>query len=136
MKRTRRDGCFFRNGWWWIDYVDAGGKRHRRKAALTHEVAKLMYKDTVTAIKKGALLGLIETNMSVRDFVTNVWLPHVIGRLDPTWAKNIRVTLDSQVLPRFGDTKSPGGSENRSTPGPSPGWRRWRPARLTKSCGF
>ncbi len=29
----KRDGVFKRNGWWWIDYEDADGKRHRQKAA-------------------------------------------------------------------------------------------------------
>ena len=32
-KGGTRDGLFQRNGWWWLDYYDAEGKRHRQKAA-------------------------------------------------------------------------------------------------------
>src|SRR5258708_1034663 len=49
-KRGRRDGLFQRNGWWWIDYYDAEGKRHRKKAAPDYQTAKLRYRNTMTAI--------------------------------------------------------------------------------------
>ncbi len=32
-KGSTRDGLFQRRGWWWLDYYDAEGKRHRKKAA-------------------------------------------------------------------------------------------------------
>ena len=32
-RKSKRDGTFKKNGWWWINYSDAGGKRHRRKVA-------------------------------------------------------------------------------------------------------
>jgi hypothetical protein len=32
-EKGTRDGLFQRRGWWWLDYHDADGKRHRKKAA-------------------------------------------------------------------------------------------------------
>ncbi len=43
-KGGKRDGLFQRNGWWWLDYYDAEGKRHRQKAAPDYETAKKLYR--------------------------------------------------------------------------------------------
>jgi hypothetical protein len=53
----RRDGVFERNGWWWVDFVDADGKRRRKKAAPTYELAKLVYRDTMAAMARGEITG-------------------------------------------------------------------------------
>ena len=37
----KRDGLFKKRGSWWIDYRDANGRRHRKRAAPSYEVAKL-----------------------------------------------------------------------------------------------
>ena len=41
-----RDGLFQRRGWWWIDYNDADGRRHRKKAAPDYQTARIIYRDT------------------------------------------------------------------------------------------
>lgn len=50
-------GLFKRNGYWWIDYYDGDGKRHRKKAAPDFQTAKLILRNTQTAIAKGARKG-------------------------------------------------------------------------------
>jgi hypothetical protein len=97
---SRRDGVFKRNGWWWIDFHDADGKRHREKAAPSYEVAKLVYRDKMNAIAKGEVLGVSEESMRLGDFANKVWWPKL--RLAPEWAVRVRGMLDSAILPRFG----------------------------------
>jgi integrase len=98
----RRDGVFKKNGAWWIDYEDADGKRHRKKAAPTYELAKLIYRDTVTAIAKGEVLGVREEGIRVREFIERVWFPEVRARLNPDWLLRVRGALDTTLLPMFG----------------------------------
>jgi len=78
---SRRDGVFKKNGWWWIDYADADGKRHRQKAAPSHEVAKLVYRDKMIAIAKGEVTGVREEGMRLRDFVDKRYWPTVGPKL-------------------------------------------------------
>jgi integrase len=99
----RRDGVFKRNRAWWIDFADADGKRHRKKAAPTYELAKLIYRDTVTAIAKGEVLGVREEGMRVREFVERIWLPETRTRLNPDWMVRVTGALDAVLLPTFGD---------------------------------
>jgi integrase len=100
----RRDGVFKRNGFWWIDYVGADGKRHRKKAAPTYELAKLIHRDTVAAIAKGEVLGVREEGMLLRDFVKDKYWPAIAPTLSPGEQTRARVTLDTHLLPRFGGT--------------------------------
>ncbi|MGH8695718.1 MAG: tyrosine-type recombinase/integrase [Burkholderiales bacterium] len=102
---SRRDGVFKRNGWWWIDYHDADGRRHREKAAPSYEVAKLVYRDKMNAIAKGEVLGVREEGMLLRDFAPKVWWPRVGPRLAPDWSARVRGILDGALLPRFGGVK-------------------------------
>jgi integrase len=105
-RRARtRDGLFQRNGWWWIDYRDADGRRHREKAAPSYEVAKLIYRDRMNRIAKGEVLGIRDEGMPLRDFALKVWWPKVAPRLAPPWARRVRDTLDRLLLPRFGAVK-------------------------------
>ena len=98
----RRDGVFKKNGAWWIDYQDADGKRRRKKAAPSYELAKLIYRDTVTAIAKGEVLGVREEGIRVREFIERVWFPEVQARLNPDWLLRVRGALDTTLLPTFG----------------------------------
>ena len=104
-KHHSRDGLFQRNGWWWLDFTDADGKRHRKKAAPDYETAKKKYRALMTSIARGELLGVREEGMLVRDFANKVWWPRVTPRLAPSWAVRVRGMLDGVVLPRFGATK-------------------------------
>ncbi len=103
----RRDGVFKRNRAWWIDYTDAEGRRHRKKAAPTYELAKLIYRDTVAAIAKGEVLGLRDEGTPFRAFVEQRYWPTVAS----TWSRGeqvrARAILDTQVLPRFGNLRLP-----------------------------
>jgi integrase len=98
----RRDGLFKKTGFWWIDYHDADGKRHRKKAAPSYEVAKLIYRDTMNAIAKGEVLGTREEGIRVRDFVTRKYWPTVKPTLSRWEQQRAQSILDTQILPRFG----------------------------------
>lgn len=100
-----RDGLFQRNGWWWIDYYDADGKRHRKKAAPDYTTAKIIYRDTMTAIAKGEVLGVREEGIRLRDFIERKYWPAVKPTIAPAWAERSRGILDQQILPTFGDSR-------------------------------
>jgi integrase len=98
-------GLFKRNGWWWIDYYDAEGRRHRKKASPDHQTAKLILRDTQTAIAKGEVLGVREEGLRLKDFVEKHYWPTVGPTLSPVEHRNRRHRLDTRILPRFGDAR-------------------------------
>jgi integrase len=98
-----RDGLFQRRGWWWIDYYDAEGRRHRRKAAPDYNTAKTIYRDTMTKIAKGEVTGIREEGVTLRAFVDTRYWAAVKPTVSPSWAIRTRGILDTQLLPRFGD---------------------------------
>jgi hypothetical protein len=104
-KLGSRDGLFQRNGWWWIDYADADGKRHRRKAAPDYHTARMVYRDTVAKIARGEVLGVREEGIRVCEFVDRKYWPTVAVTLAPEWAARSRELLDRTLLPCFGATK-------------------------------
>jgi integrase len=103
----RRDGVFKKNGWWWIDYEDADGKRHRQKAAPSYEAAKLVYRAKMTAIARGDVTGVREEGVRFADFVNKRYWPAVESTLAPSWAARSRETLD-RLIDVFGATKLAG----------------------------
>jgi integrase len=106
-KRSKRsrDGLFRRNGWWWLDYYDADGRRHRKKAAPDYQTAKIMYRDTMTAIAKGEVLGVREEGLRLKEFAEHRYWPTVKITLSPAEQARSRIILDRQLLPRFGSVK-------------------------------
>jgi integrase len=104
-KRRGRDGLFQRNGWWWIDYTGADGKRHRKKAAPDYQTARLVYRDTVAKIARGEVLGVREEGIKLSDFVKRKYWPTVKPTLSVWEQRRARAILDTQLLPHFGGTK-------------------------------
>lgn len=106
-KRTggQRDGLFQKNGWWWLDYYDAEGKRHRKKAAPDYQTARLILRDTQTAIVKGEVLGVREEGIRLREFVERIYWPTVSRTIDPLWAELSWGIIRRSILPRFGGMK-------------------------------
>jgi hypothetical protein len=100
-----RDGLFKRNGWWWLDYYDGEGKRHRKKAAPDYQTAQLMYRNTRTAIAKGEVLGVREEGLRFKTFVEKRYWPTVKANLSAWEQVRARSILDTQLLPNFGDLK-------------------------------
>ena len=102
----RRDGLFQKNAWWWIDFVGADGKRHRRKAAPDYATARLVYRDLMGSIARGDVLGTREEGMVFSTFAERVWWPRVEPRLAPVWAERVKCwILDAVLMPVFGTTK-------------------------------
>src|SRR5688572_31413490 len=104
-KHGTRDGLFQKKGFWWIDYYDQDGKRHRRKAAPDYKTATIIYRDTMTSIAKGEVLGVREEGTRLHDFIDKRYWPAVAPTLAPAWAERSRGILDSSILPVFGDTR-------------------------------
>jgi integrase len=102
----RRDGLFQKNGWWWVDYYDSTGRRHRKKAAPDYNTARLIYRDLMGSIARGNVLGTREEGMTFSTFAERVWWPRVEPRLAPVWAERVKTwILDAVLLPVFGSTK-------------------------------
>ena len=101
---NRRDGVFKRNGWWWIDYRDADGKRHRERAAPSYEIAKMKYRDKMNAIAKGEITGIRAAGIHLRDFAERKYWLTVKSMLSEWEQQRARSILDNQILPRFGGT--------------------------------
>lgn len=101
----RRDGLFQRNGWWWLDYYDAEGRRHRKKAAPDYQTARMLYRETMTAIAKGEVLGIREEGIRLGDFIERRYWPTVKATLSLDEMKRARIILDKQILPTFGGVK-------------------------------
>ena len=80
-KGGKRDGLFQRNGWWWLDYYDAEGKRHRQKAAPDYDTAKKLYREKMTSIAKGEFLNVKEEGISLKWFAEDKYLPTIKGSL-------------------------------------------------------
>jgi integrase len=104
-KGGKRDGLFQRNGWWWLDYYDAEGKRHRQKAAPDYETGKKLYREKMTGIARGEFLGIREEGISFKRFVEEKYWPTVEGTLSGHEARRSRSILDQHLLPRFGGYK-------------------------------
>ena len=104
-KRKGRDGLFQRHGWWWIDYSDADGKRHRKKTALDYQTARLIYRDTVAKVARGEVLGVREEGIRLKDFIDRKYWPAVKPTLSVWEQQRARSIFDAQILPRFGGTK-------------------------------
>jgi integrase len=111
MKTTRRggrrDGLFLKRDHWWLDYVDADGRRHREKAAPSYEVAKLMLRDKRNAIAKGEVLGVREEGLLLRDFADKHYWTAAKAKLAPTWAVRSRGILDT-LIATFGGRRLSG----------------------------
>ncbi len=104
-KLGSRDGLFQRRGWWWIDYHDADGRRHRKKAAPDYQTARIIYRDTMTAIAKGEVLGVRGEGLRLKDFVEQKYWPTVKASVSAAEQVRARSILDTQILPRFGAVK-------------------------------
>lgn len=105
LKAPKRDGLFQRNGWWWLDYYDAEGKRHRQKAAPDYDTAKKMYREKMTGIAKGDFLGIQEEGIFLRKFIEEKYWPTIKGSLSFFEERRSRSIFDQHILPRFGDFK-------------------------------
>ena len=99
---SRRDGLFKKNGAWWIDYEDVDGKRRREKAAPSYEVAKIVHRDRMNQVALGKVTGLRAEGMRVKDFVTKIWRPAAMVRLEAYWMTHVDGILDRVILPVFG----------------------------------
>ncbi len=63
-------GVFKRNGFYWIDYYDANGKRHRKKVSPSKVVAETVLRDTQVKVSKGEYLGILEERKTTfKEFV-------------------------------------------------------------------
>ena len=100
-----RDGLFQRRGWWWIDYHDADGRRHRKKAAPDYQTARIIYRDTMTAIAKGEVLGVRGEGLRLKDFVEQKYWPTVKASVSAGEQVRARSILDTQILPYFDGVK-------------------------------
>ena len=104
-KGGKRDGLFQRNGWWWLDYYDAEGRRHRQKAAPDYDTAKKVYREKMTGIARGEFLGVRQEGITLKRFVEEKYWPTIKGTLSVHEERRSRSILNLHILPRFGGCK-------------------------------
>jgi hypothetical protein len=104
-KLGTRDGLFQRNGWRWLDFTYADGRRHRKKAAPEYETAKKKYRAMMTALAQGEVPGVREEGLVLKDFVERRYWPAVCRTLAPTWAERSKSMLGGLIRTRFGNLK-------------------------------
>ncbi len=106
-KGGTRDGLFQRRGWWWLDYYDAEGRRHRKKAAPDYQTAKGLYRVTMSKIAKGELTGVREEGLTFKEYAERRYWPKVKPTLAPAWADRSAAILAALVV-RFGGMRLSG----------------------------
>ncbi len=101
----RRDGLFKRHGWWWIDYHDGQGKRHRKRAAPDYQTAASST-GTPWRPSRGVRCSVSARRVSrVSAFIETRYWPTVKPNLSVWEQLRARSILDTQILPQFGDLK-------------------------------
>ncbi|MFO0706713.1 MAG: site-specific integrase [Nitrospira sp.] len=95
-------GVFTKNGWYWIDYRDAEGRRHRQKASLEHQIAKRMLRDKLGSIARGEITGIREEGMLLKDFIEKRYWPTVKESLSKFELKRARCIIDLHITPQLG----------------------------------
>ena len=99
-------GVFTKNGWYWIDFRDAEGRRHRQKASLEHNVAKRMLRDKLGSIARGEITGIREEGMLLKDFIEKKYWPTTKENLSESEQRRARWTIDLQLIPRLGGLRA------------------------------
>ncbi len=95
-------GVFIKNGWYWIDYRDAEGRRHREKASLEHRIAKQKLRDKLGSIARGDITGIREEGMLLKDFIEKKYWPTIKESLSLHEQRRARHTIDLHLVPSLG----------------------------------
>lgn len=95
-------GVFTKNGWYWIDYRDAEGRRHRQKASLEHQIAKRMLRDKLGSIARGEITGIREEGMLLKEFIEKRYWPTIKESLSKFELKRARCIIDLHINPQLG----------------------------------
>lgn len=92
---------FGRDGAWWIDFKDAQGVRHRKKAGPTKRVAKEVLNGILGNVARRQHLGVIEDSpISFADFA-ELWWRRIAHTLSPRTQERWRGILDKHLKPAF-----------------------------------
>lgn len=95
-------GVFKKNGWWWIDYYDAEGRRHREKASLENRIAKNKLKEKLGSIARGDITGIREEGMLLKDFIEKKYWPTIKDTLSEHEQTRTRCIIDQHISPQLG----------------------------------
>ncbi|MEQ1655193.1 MAG: hypothetical protein ABL960_05790, partial [Nitrospira sp.] len=95
-------GVFTKNGWYWIDFRDAEGRRHRQKASLEHQIAKRMLRDKLGSIARGEITGIREEGMLLKDFIEKKYWPTIKESLSEFEQRRTRCIIDLHLTPQLG----------------------------------
>lgn len=95
-------GVFIKNGWYWIDFRDAEGRRHRQRASPEHHIAKRMLRAKLGSIATGEISGIREEGMLLKDFIDKKYWPTIKDSLSESEQRRARWTIDVQLIPHLG----------------------------------
>jgi integrase len=92
---------FKRGRWWWIDYNDALGRRHRRKVGPDKRIATEALNATLTKVARKEWVGVVEDSaISFADF-SEMWNKRVLPALRASTARRWRGILENHLKPTF-----------------------------------
>lgn len=92
---------FQRNGFWWVDYNDAQGIRHRKKIGTDKRIAKEVLNDIMGKVARRVHLGVIEeSKISFSDF-TKIWKERILPGLAPKTKERWEGIIDNHLKPAF-----------------------------------
>jgi integrase len=95
---------FNRDGAWWIDFVDADGRRRRNKIGPNKRVAKDVLNDKLSKVARRVHLGVIDDSaISFKDFAA-LWLERITPQLQPRTVERWTSIIDQHLKPAFPGT--------------------------------
>jgi integrase len=90
---------FNHKGAWWVDYLDANGKRHRRKIGPDKRVAREALNATLTKVARREWVGVVEDSKISFEAFSKLWTGRVLPTLRPGTAVRWNGILQNHLLP-------------------------------------
>jgi integrase len=96
---------------WWADYIEANGKLARKREStilgfaceITRRQALKLAEEHLRPLNAGKITPL--SSLTFRQFVEMHFIPNFLPTLKPSTGKRYRQTLNTHLLPAFGDAR-------------------------------
>ncbi len=104
MERKLSMGVFKKNGFYWIDYYDAAGKRRRKKISPSKEVATKALREVQVRVSKEEYLGAVGEKRTTFSEFAKVYLEWARANLGETTYERCQGIIEKHLSPAF-DTR-------------------------------
>lgn len=98
-------GVFKKGDFYWIDFRDGDGLRHRRKISPQKNVAATALRDVQVRVSKGEYLGIFEEKrVTFKDFAEKTYIPYIKANVSPTTYERCHGIITTRLIPHFGSS--------------------------------